>query len=97
MVIRIANIVPEPSTYEDGEKVYALVLPALQRGEDVVLSFSGIGSVPSSFINAAVIRLIENVPFAVIKKHLKFIDTTKNINELIKSRFAFVTKSGASR
>lgn len=90
MVINILDYVKVTSTYEDGEVIYKLICEALQRQENVVLSFSGITSVPSAFINSALIRLLEQFSFNQIREMVTFTSTTKHINELIKSRFEFV-------
>ncbi len=90
MVIKIIDYVKNPSTYEDGEKIFKLISAAINKGESVSLSFESIPSVPSAFINSAIIRLLETFSFEQIKQHLSFINTTKHINDLIKSRFDFV-------
>ena len=90
MVIIILEHVKTASTYEDGEIIYNLISSALSNGESVILSFKDITSVPSAFINSALIRLLENFNFEFIRSRLTIKDTTKHINELIKSRFKFV-------
>lgn len=90
MVIKIIDYVKTPSTYEDGEKIFKLISAAINKGESVSLSFESIPSVPSAFINSAIIRLLETFSFEQIKQYLSFINTTKHINDLIKSRFDFV-------
>ncbi|MBA3695222.1 MAG: STAS-like domain-containing protein [Methylotenera sp.] len=90
MVINILEHVKTASTYEDGEVVYNLIYDALSSGESVVLSFKDITSVPSAFINSALIRLLEVFNFEYIRNRLIIKDTTKHINDLIKSRFEFV-------
>lgn len=92
MVIRILDHVKTASSYEDGDVIFKLLLPELQGGRDVVVSFEGIGSVPSSFVNAAFIRLLESVSFATVRRHLKLIQSTRQINALIRSRFEFVAQ-----
>jgi len=95
MVIHILENVKTASTYEDGEVIFNLISNALSNNEDVTLSFVGITSVPSAFINSALIRLLEVFNYDFIRAKLTIVDTTKHINELIKSRFSFVlTKRG---
>lgn len=97
MVIKILDYVQNPSSYEDGEKIYRLISPAMKRGERVVVSFAGVASVPSAFINAALIRLLEEFSYEDIKSHLVIADSTKHINELIRSRFDFVMAQSKSK
>jgi hypothetical protein len=93
MVIRILDYVKSASTYEDGEVIYKKISLEIEQGRLITISFKGISSVPSAFVNAAFIRLLEEFPFEKIKKYLRFSDSTKHINELIKSRFDFVVNS----
>lgn len=89
MVIRALDLVPQCYTQEDGHKIYLQILPFLQKGESVDLSFDGVETVPSSFVNTALIRLLDGIAFETIKANLRFINTTKQINEMIKTRFNF--------
>lgn len=90
MVINILDHVKTASTYEDGEVIYMLISEAFHNDKQVVLSFNAIKSVPSAFINASIIRLLEEFNFEYIREKIAFVNTTKHINELIKSRFDFV-------
>lgn len=90
MVIRILDHVKTASTYEDGDVIFKKISSEIQLSNQVTISFQGISSVPSAFVNAAFIRLLEEFSFEKIRSSLRFIDTTKHINELIKSRFNFV-------
>jgi STAS-like domain of unknown function (DUF4325) len=94
MVIRILDHVAHCSTYADGDAIYQIIKPSFVKGEDVTLSFDGVDAVPSSFINASVVRLIESVSLDEIKAHLRVVDSTKQINDLIRGRIAFLGQSG---
>ena len=91
MVIRVLDHVATPSTYKDGEIIYRLIANELRSGRDVELSFAGIKSIPSAFVNAALVRLVEEFNFDEIKRRLQIVDSTRHINRLIKDRFAFAT------
>lgn len=90
MVVKIIDLVKSASSYEDGEVIFRRILPAVQAGEPVIVDFTGISSVPSAFVNSAFIRLLEHVPFEQVKKTLSFTQSTRQINQLIRSRFHFV-------
>ncbi len=92
MVIRIIDHTPRPSTYEDGELIYAKISEAIEKDETVEVSFEGVLSVPSAFVNSAFIRLLEKYPFEKIRSKLKIVDSTKFINGLIRSRFEFASQ-----
>ncbi|WP_373889861.1 STAS-like domain-containing protein [Massilia sp. H6] len=89
MVIRALDIVRRCYSQDDGQKIYDVLCPRLTRGERIELSFDGVDTVPSSFINTSLIKLLDVVSFDTIKTNLRFVNTTKQINEMIKSRFDF--------
>lgn len=93
MVIRILDYIKTASTYEDGEVIYKKISLEIKHDRPVTISFEGISSVPSAFVNAAFIRLLEEFTFEKIRTYLRFSESTKHINELIKSRFDFVVKN----
>lgn len=89
MDIDISSITPRCYTNEDGAKVFNSILPLLKKGETVSISFKGVDALPSSFVNTAFIPLLDHFDFEYIKKSLLFSNTSRQINEIIKSRFAF--------
>lgn len=89
MVIKILDYVRQCYTQADGEVIAGAIAACLRRGEKVVISFAGVYGVPSSFINAAFISLLDEFTFADIRAKVTFIHSTKQINELIKKRFDF--------
>lgn len=93
MVIKILDHVDNCSTYADGEVIFNLIAPIIKRSEDITLSFEGVEAVPSSFINASIVRLVEIVSLEEIKAHLKVINSTRQINALIKGRMDFLVQS----
>lgn len=90
--IEILENVSAASTYEDGGKIFRMLKEQMDAGESVELSFTGISSVPSAFINAAIVQLLEHFEFSRIRSQLRFVNTTRHINQLIKSRFDFAVK-----
>ena len=92
VTIEILEHVEKVSTYEDGGKIYALIKLHLEKDELIELSFKGITSVPSAFVNAAIIQLLEHYDFEKIRLNLKFTNSTRHINQLIKSRFEFISE-----
>ena len=89
-VIRIKDFVVRPSTYEDGQVIFQLISPSIQKGLEVEVSFAGVHAVPSAFVNAAFVQLLEHAPSGQVKACLRISNSTKFINELIKRRFDFV-------
>lgn len=93
MAIAIKDHIESASSYSDGEVIFRLLLDPICEGKGVVVDFSGITSVPSAFVNSAFIRLLEHVSFEQVRSTLTFINSTRQINELIRSRFDFVAKN----
>jgi phosphatidylserine/phosphatidylglycerophosphate/cardiolipin synthase-like enzyme len=89
MVIRALDIVAQCYSNADGQKIYEAVYDYVARGEEVTVSFDGVDAVPSSFVNTAFIALLEHFPFQRIRETLSFSKTTPQINEMIRTRFAF--------
>jgi len=93
VAIRIIDHVKQASTYDDGQIIFNLISDSVAHGEPIEVSFSGIQAVPSAFVNAAFLQLLETIPFERVRRSLKITDSTKFINELIKRRFDFVAGS----
>lgn len=74
-------------TNEDGFLLLNIIRPHLQQGEKVIISFDGVDSLPSSFVNTALLPLLHDLPFSKIKEYLSFEDTNSQINSMIKDRF----------
>ncbi|WP_285013151.1 STAS-like domain-containing protein [Lactococcus garvieae] len=75
-----------------GEILFQEIKNLFENQESVVVSFQGISEISSSFVNSAFIDLLEEYDFNYIRKNLKFINSTKQINSLIKDRFSFEVK-----
>lgn len=93
--VRIIDHVQQASTYEDGQVIFNLIAGDVRSGKPVEVSFEGLRAVPSAFINAALVQLVETVPLAQIFRSLKITNSTKFINEMIHRRFAFVAEQQA--
>lgn len=89
MVVEVLRCVARPYTAEDGVVVHDAILPGLERGEIVTVSFEGANAVSTSFVNCAFIELLERFDFAFIKAHLRVVKSTGQINRMIKQRFYF--------
>lgn len=91
-IIRVLDHVDSCSTTADGEIIFSVLKPLIEKGSSVVVSFDGIGAVPSSFINSAFIPFISLIGFERVKTTLSFTNSNRHINETIKRRFEFEAK-----
>ncbi|WP_349743631.1 STAS-like domain-containing protein [Roseateles cavernae] len=92
MVVKVSELTPAASSYEDGDVIFRLLIEPVQKGEKVIVDFTGITSVPSAFVNGAFVRLLEHVSFDQVRRTLNFVQSTRQINDLIRSRFEFVAE-----
>lgn len=88
-LIKVLDFVDTCYNSEDGQVIHDIIVEKLDDGGELVVSMEGVEWVPSSFVNAAFISLLDILAFTEIKKRLKFINTTSQINEMIRSRFNF--------
>lgn len=87
MVLVVRDFVGSCHTNHEGEVIFNLISQSIFSGSSVVISFKGISSVTSSFLNSAFIPLLERVTFDQVKRCLKIVDSNKSINESIIRRF----------
>lgn len=89
VMVNVLDYVQSCYTSDDGTRILELILNAFRRNEKVVVSFEGVNSVTSSFVNAAFIALLDRYSFDEIRQNLTFSNSTKQINDLLKKRFEF--------
>jgi hypothetical protein len=88
MVIYVQKIVPAADTASQGELLFKQLSTAFEANENVTLSFEGIDTATSSFVNTALVQLLDRMTFDSIKKRLKVVSSTRQINEMIKRRLS---------
>jgi hypothetical protein len=86
MVIRILDIVPGADTAKQGALVYDPLNAALANGSSVTVSFDGLSIATSSFVVTAFLPLLQQYTFDDLKRRLRVINSTRQINDMIKSR-----------
>lgn len=84
MVVRALDHVPRCYSPSDGAIIADILRHAFSEGQKVVLSFDGVTDVPSSFVNAAFVSLLDEYPFETLKSQLTIIDATKQIADMIR-------------
>lgn len=87
--LRIKDYVDQVYSNDDGIVIYNALKKELTNANKVNVSFQEIHALNSSFINSAFIELLRDFDFNYIKENLHFVDSTRQINALIKSRFSF--------
>lgn len=83
MVITALDHVPHCYSAADGAVIDRLLRASLAKGDQVTLSFAGVSDVPSSFVNAALISLLDTYDFLWLKAHLSIVDASKQTADMI--------------
>jgi hypothetical protein len=69
---------------DDGQKIFDLVHPLLEKGEDVTLDFTDIHVCASPFFNTAIGQLLKDIPIEELQGHLKFVNLSPYGNQVAK-------------
>jgi len=88
VTVIVKDISPAWFSNDDGQRIYNVIEPILLSDQPVIVSFRGVPSATTSFINSAFIALLDKISFETIKSLLKIVDSNTHINKLIKDRFA---------
>ncbi|EIJ79101.1 hypothetical protein PB1_16129 [Bacillus methanolicus PB1] len=89
VLVQISNHVGRCYSNEDGKIIKDILKSHLDKGHNITVSFKDIDGVTSSFVNTAFIELLNEYEFDFIKKSIRFVNSTKQINDMIKDRFLF--------
>jgi hypothetical protein len=96
MVIIALDHVPHCYTTKDGDALLRVLRSALSRADRIIVSFVGVGDVPSSFVNAALVPLLDQLSFDEIKRRLVIRDANPQIGDMVKRCFHNATRELAA-
>jgi hypothetical protein len=85
-MIRIRDLVPSADTTEQGLAILTCLLRELRCDGEVLISFEGLRTATPSFVNASFVELLRDYPLDEIKRRIKVVKSTRQINEVIKER-----------
>lgn len=86
VVIRIFDVAGGADTAVQGDLLYAQLVAGLQSSSEILISFDGVTTATSSFVNASFVKLLEEWPLDELKRRMRVIDSTRQINDMIKAR-----------
>ena len=69
-----------------GARVHVALKEALSKEMLAILSFAGIQTTTSSFVNTAIVPLISDLSLDVFKARVRIVESTRQINEMIRAR-----------
>lgn len=84
MIILVQHVCGAADTTRQGEALHAAMVDLLDREANVVVSFAGIRTATSSFVNASFVLLLSNLPMEEMKKRVRIADSTRQINDMIR-------------
>lgn len=86
VTLRVIDIAGAGDTASEGERLRGALLQALRSRQPVCLSFAGVVSATTSFVNAAFVETLRDVPFDRFKTQVRVVDATGQINDMIRMR-----------
>jgi hypothetical protein len=87
MVIRILDMASGADTADQAVAVFARLHDAMSEpGEQVTISFDGVKTATSSFVNVAFVQLLVTHSLREIKSRLRIVKSTRQINDMIRTR-----------
>jgi STAS-like domain of unknown function (DUF4325) len=90
MVIKALDVVRDCQSWTSGDTLHKALQTALKEGDaEIVVSFEGVDDVPSAFVNAAFLSLLDSWDFETIRRRLRIVNSTRQINDMIKRRLTF--------
>jgi STAS-like domain of unknown function (DUF4325) len=84
MVIVALDHVPHCYSSDDGTKIANLIRREFDAGRTVTLSFHGVSDVPSSFVNAAIVSLLDRYGAAYLRQNLSMVDASSQTARMIR-------------
>src|SRR5262245_50838598 len=97
MVIDVFRIVRHGYTWEEGRTVGKAITDALHRDGRATVSFDGIEDITTSFANGAFVNLLDDFDYDFIRSRLSIVNSTRQINDMIRRRFAHASQREASK
>ena len=85
--ILVVEVAGRGDTADQGILLHKALVASLRNSSSPVsVDFEGLTTVTSSFANLAFVQLLTEWPFSELKKRLKIVNSTRQINEMVKSR-----------
>lgn len=83
-LISVRSVANRADTTEQGLAVRAAIVRALHRDGDASVSFEDIDNATSSFVNAAVLPLLDIMTVSELQKRVRFVNSNRQINDMIR-------------
>jgi len=87
MVIYVKEFVTSCDTNSQGDQLRNKIINHLKKNTKVTVNFSGINNVTTSFINSALISLIDDYDLLTIKERVIIKKVNRQVGDLIRKSF----------
>ena len=84
MVVRVLDVTSRCYTFDDGLPVADAIRSELSGGTDAKVSFTGVEGVPSSFVEGALVSLLDDYPLVYLREHLKITHVRPQVADMIR-------------
>jgi hypothetical protein len=85
--ISVVEVAGRGDTADQGVLLHKALITALRDSTGTVLvNFHCLTTITSSFANLAFVQLLTEWPLSELKRRLKIVNSTRQINEMVKSR-----------
>lgn len=95
MQLSVKELAGSADTASQGETVLGAISAGLKTGV-VTLDFAGVTTATSSFTNAAIVPLLSEYSLDHLKRHLRVVKSTRQINDMIKTRLQRAASDSAA-
>lgn len=86
MVVAVRDLAGGADTAEQGRRVYEVLSRELSQHQQVIISFAGVETVTSSFINTALAPLFTAISSEEFKRRVRIVEVTRQIADSIRLR-----------
>lgn len=94
--ISVIEVCGRGDTADEGARLNQALVAALKGGGVVTVDFRGLTTITSSFANLAFVQLLTVHRLSELKKRLTIVNSTRQINEMVKSRLEREGKNHAA-
>ncbi len=96
MQLSVKELTGTADTADQGEIVFNALSAGLKTAGVVTLDFAGVTTATSSFTNAAIVPLLSDYSLDHLRQHLRVVKSTRQINDMIKTRLERVASGSAA-
>jgi hypothetical protein len=93
--LKVSDLTPSTVTNADAVGLRIAMQDAILKGEAIVLSFHGVTTLTTSFLNSSIGEIIDEFGFDMLKGKLSLTDYTPPIGKMISTYIADMKKQKA--